>query len=735
MAERVMRMPVKGSNVMPETGLIGTSIQRKCSSCEEGEKKKKSIMRKTDLSSGGMRASDSLVSSLNATKGRGSPLPQGTRSFMENAFSTDFSGVRVHTSHEASEMSKGVNAKAFTHGRDIYFNNGMYQPEVIEGKRLLAHELTHVMQQDMIYGTQLQRTSQAAVVNNALGLGPMYSYNDAYLILSPLNSIDMLDTLLDMANSSSSIIQQLIDNLSGAIGPVGIDRLSVYFLSVKNALFQNNMSSSELSSFATLISTLPMDQQRDIHSFTHAHRTSVTRDLYAGTHLPTATEQGNVETILNPGATFSAPVAPGAPVSITLPSPDPVCSNVPGFSTRIRAVLVPQINSGATAFRTRRAAGPNFPIASANTMADLAQNETENYFRPYLARASRSGAAGTYTLGGSTRASALLRDQSTTPRWRTTPGRLSWLKYWYDHQTGNLNDTLNCDPSQIETTLTTMATDVALIPDIDDYINGWPAEATGGINIQPYLDSSQLVCQRWDTFTIIIHEFLHLLAHPNFQNARGALPNNGLEILKEGMDDVLRKELWEGTGRLRAHLISPGRNTDRATIEGGTYPLQISKVCNHSYYDNLPEAESITGIVGRNNVKLAYFLGQTEYLGLGTGTTTASPGALATTSFYSTADVSDQDVVSVLPGETRDQLLLRTNGNQIRDLANSVLAVAAPLPPSVRVPGIRKVYVHANDSVISIATQNGVSPYEILRANHLTTTSVVVGSRLIIPMH
>jgi hypothetical protein len=144
MADRVMRIP-STETVKPVTGLIGKSLQRKCAHCEE--EKRKPIMRKVAAGNSGMSVSSSFASYLNASKGGGSSLPQGTRSFMENAFSTDFSDVKIHTGTQASEMSKGINAKAFTYENDIYFREGQYNPGSSEGKLLLAHELTHVTQQ------------------------------------------------------------------------------------------------------------------------------------------------------------------------------------------------------------------------------------------------------------------------------------------------------------------------------------------------------------------------------------------------------------------------------------------------------------------------------------------------------------------------------------------------------------------------------------------------------------
>ena len=159
MADKVMRMS-SNEAVRPVTGLIGKSLQRKCAHCEE-EEKKKPIMRKAEAGNSGMSVSSSFASSLNASKGGGSSLPQGTRSFMENAFSTDFSKVRIHNNSKASEMNKDINAKAFTTGNDIYFKSGEYIPESGGGKKLLAHELTHVVQQGDGIAAKIQRQESA----------------------------------------------------------------------------------------------------------------------------------------------------------------------------------------------------------------------------------------------------------------------------------------------------------------------------------------------------------------------------------------------------------------------------------------------------------------------------------------------------------------------------------------------------------------------------------------------
>jgi Domain of unknown function (DUF4157) len=147
MANKVMQKNSLSSSYVQNSGLIGASIQRKCVACEE-EEKSKPVMRKESGKFGGLQVSNSFSSTLNTTKGAGNILPKSTRSFMENAFSTDFSGVRIHADSQANNMSQSINAKAFTHGNDIYFGAGQYAPNSDSGKSLLAHELTHTIQQE-----------------------------------------------------------------------------------------------------------------------------------------------------------------------------------------------------------------------------------------------------------------------------------------------------------------------------------------------------------------------------------------------------------------------------------------------------------------------------------------------------------------------------------------------------------------------------------------------------------
>lgn len=88
-----------------------------------------------------------LAQRIEARRGGGAPLAPALRHDLENRFGSDFGAVRTHTDAEAASLSRALDAQAFTSGSDVYFDAGRYAPAAPEGRALLAHELTHVVQQ------------------------------------------------------------------------------------------------------------------------------------------------------------------------------------------------------------------------------------------------------------------------------------------------------------------------------------------------------------------------------------------------------------------------------------------------------------------------------------------------------------------------------------------------------------------------------------------------------------
>jgi hypothetical protein len=140
-AERVMRMPLPALQAGQTSHPL---VQRKCRKCED-ELHRHALGTAPDLHDAS--ALPSLEGSLATLQGRGSVLPDTVRSFMEPRFNADFSAVRIHTDGHAQALARSVSAKAFTVGRDVVFGAGEFAPATEGGLRLIAHELTHVIQQ------------------------------------------------------------------------------------------------------------------------------------------------------------------------------------------------------------------------------------------------------------------------------------------------------------------------------------------------------------------------------------------------------------------------------------------------------------------------------------------------------------------------------------------------------------------------------------------------------------
>ncbi len=142
-ADTASPVPFRPATSGNQTSLRRLAVQRKCSACED-EDKGGAMQRKAADSSAPEAAPDAVHSVLG---GSGRPLDPESRAFMEPRFGQDFGGVRVHTGADADTAARSINARAFTSGNNVVFGAGEYSPATDAGRRLLSHELTHVVQQ------------------------------------------------------------------------------------------------------------------------------------------------------------------------------------------------------------------------------------------------------------------------------------------------------------------------------------------------------------------------------------------------------------------------------------------------------------------------------------------------------------------------------------------------------------------------------------------------------------
>ncbi len=157
-AEKIMTMPASNCTTCEEKETlqpqladeISPFIQRQEYEEEEEEEEEETLQAKRTGRSE-TKLNTNIENRIFRTIGRGNSLDNYTRAFFESKFGYDFSRVRIHYDAESARLARQLNAEAFTYGRDIYFGAGRYNPNTFSGKRLLAHELTHVVQQRKSY--------------------------------------------------------------------------------------------------------------------------------------------------------------------------------------------------------------------------------------------------------------------------------------------------------------------------------------------------------------------------------------------------------------------------------------------------------------------------------------------------------------------------------------------------------------------------------------------------------
>jgi len=178
-ADQVMRMPDDSAPaaVRSDGPPHISGLQRKCAQCEEeeiqrqpmngtmDEEEEESPLQAKEVPGHSPQVTPAVQAQIDGLRGGGEPLPESARAFFEPRFGYDFSHVQTHTGAHAAESAKAVKALAFTAGPNVVFGSGRYEPNTLEGRKLLAHELTHVVQQTPFLSrktTLIQRFSEDA---------------------------------------------------------------------------------------------------------------------------------------------------------------------------------------------------------------------------------------------------------------------------------------------------------------------------------------------------------------------------------------------------------------------------------------------------------------------------------------------------------------------------------------------------------------------------------------------
>ena len=185
-ADEVMRMPQPAAARGPPP-----RIQRLCAECEEKMQRKAPVEDEEPLVQAKREGAEledgaaAIAPYVDNLSGRGEPLSPASRAFFEPRFGVDFSAVRVHTDAAADRSAAHINALAYTTGPHVVFRAGRYDPASEQGRGLLAHELTHVVQQNRLASTAvLQRQTGAA--KKAFSKGDLVIATQAFDLMDKL---------------------------------------------------------------------------------------------------------------------------------------------------------------------------------------------------------------------------------------------------------------------------------------------------------------------------------------------------------------------------------------------------------------------------------------------------------------------------------------------------------------------------------------------------------------------
>ncbi len=157
------------------------------------------------------RAPESLQEQL-AEAPAGESLDSGARQFLEPRFGHSFGDIRVHADGEADRMARTVDANAFTHGQDIFFRSGMYDPSSPRGLQLIAHEAAHTIQQP---ASGREETGESLTISTSSD----YSERQASQVAAQAVAGGAVDTGMLGTVSDAGLIQRLPDAGTAALGP------------------------------------------------------------------------------------------------------------------------------------------------------------------------------------------------------------------------------------------------------------------------------------------------------------------------------------------------------------------------------------------------------------------------------------------------------------------------------------------------------------------------------------
>jgi hypothetical protein len=606
---------VVGGRLAPPVAPGAPSVQRKCDACEEEEP---AVRRKEDA--GGSSAAQTAPPAVqNVLRAPGQPLDAATRRYFEPRFGRDFGDVRVHTGGDAERSALAIGARAYTAGADIVFGSREFAPQTQEGRGLLAHELTHVLQQR---GSP-QRISRAPITVGNVTAQSDYKDVEKVPVKGQLAAIKKkhlayvkapMDPAVETQVTGFSEPQQkwllfaidlLLDN--DKLAP-GLDHAKA-----EQALLAEATS-------ATAQPGAPADAfEQEVFLVSGWSQEAVSGALKP----PTAADLAVTDPLYNPPS--ATPATPAAPK--TFDKTNFVRDLL--LAAKIRIIGSPNDPSNWQAGKRTQS------LSQVKSVADVVQEQARTFFSPYVetVKGNRFAAGKKYssqiesvttdnagkprTVDAQEREDLARNRTESTGRDTTSPpankaGQSIFSRTNYDPKR---------DSGTFDLVIGALLKDSLMVQSLDDQARhtGHLQRSTLNVAISTEVDAGIPECtQRWVTIRTLAHELMHSLAHPDFlaaQNSTTRFPQgvDFKQVLAEGFPEVLGVQLFADllknatAGSRLLTDLTQGLTGNCAAPTGTPTP---------GYKEAGVNAEAIRAQVLDDKFRAAYFHGRTALVGL-----------------------------------------------------------------------------------------------------------------------
>lgn len=598
----------------------------------------------------------------------GRKLDDASLEYFQRAFGHDLSPVRLHTSATAASSAKSLSARAYTVGRHIVLGQGEYAPGTTAGRRVLGHELAHVIQQSRGGSTAsnaetptLEASARRATAQVAGGY-PVFVMGAAPIGIARLSLFDEFSSgvyswpILRLALINTRPVDKIITDIASlssserdqAIKDITAERTSQARKLADLVAKQNAQTDPALQ--AVFNPMMPpvgkviskADQILD-GLFATIAVSETPASLKVGTVAPTAAQKPLIESALKPDlrVTSAGTVAPFE----ENPAGDPACANTSTcYLDKLRAATPPLVEAHHKQQVDNRGKTEHSDPTKVHALSELervgnaSKRETDNVF-------------GQYKKGPALKADTKRSRGNIHDLWQDTETRLKGMTldekremarqlvfYFFqsDSEIGAINTVHNADPKfssagaplnqeatdqkKVVDESTTNASDVQRLNEID---RGWDASAQAGqVNVQVFKPPDQTsgplagpkVADRdflWDMFQTLVHEYLHTLAHPDYNKFADSFggTSNQFNTLVEGVDSLLDEVVWSAVA---PHVTDQKLRDD---VEGPEYsglpPINVFPASRRRYA-SYAQAIKLVNIVGIRNLYAAYFLGDVK---------------------------------------------------------------------------------------------------------------------------